>query len=52
MNNDAVWLRQSWDQLPPALQEKAKALQQTEERFSCDAWYRCVTFIHNTKNVA
>lgn len=40
MNNDAVWLQQSWDQLPPALQEKAKALQQTEERFSCDAWYQ------------
>lgn len=40
MNNDAVWLQQAWDQLPPALQEKAKALQRTEERFSCDAWYQ------------
>lgn len=40
MNNDAVWLRQNWEQLPPALQEKAKALQRTEERFSCDAWYQ------------
>lgn len=40
MNNDAVWLRQNWEKLSPALQEKAKALQRTEERFSCDAWYR------------